>query len=254
MIRASLVVNCQSMGAGRIVAMGLPGVDFLSEDFEAGDPAIQALAGQGAEFDLGDIKPATVLRGVVELDSFGQATGLGCGKGFVERGGGVSVEVVEDESDFDRLGVTFLQHGADEERPIPPSPVFACRHVTPPGQRLHFEKDFGHAVADIFVVDATGTTGCHRQGRGDFVHELLAGLVHAHQREALVVREVVSLKDILHAGDKGAVLLGRNLPVLAYVRLQLVFFSVRWMVMVETAGAILSSTTFSAKSRTVQRP
>lgn len=125
--------------------------------------------------------------------------------------------------------------------------------MTLPGKRLNFQKDFGHPIADIFMVDTSGTTGCHRQRCGHFVNQLLAGLVHAHQRKAFVVREMVSLDNILHAGDKGGVLLGRNFPISAYVRLQLVFFSVRWMVMVETAGAILSSTTFSAKGRTVQR-
>src|ERR1039458_6934308 len=120
--------------------MGLPGIDFLSEDDETGYPAIQTLAGQSAEFDLGHIEPAAVFRRMVELDPFGQAAGLGRGEGFVERGGGVRVEIVEDEANFDRFGVAFIEHGADEERPVAPRSVFACRYVTPSGQRLHFEK------------------------------------------------------------------------------------------------------------------
>jgi hypothetical protein len=37
---------------------------------------IQALAGQNAEFDLGDIEPASMFQGVVELDSLSQASSL----------------------------------------------------------------------------------------------------------------------------------------------------------------------------------
>lgn len=85
--------------------MGLPCIDFLREQGEAGDSAVQALAGQRAEFDLGNIEPTAMLWGVVELDAFGQTAGLGRGKGFVKRGGRVSIEVIEDKSDLDRPGV-----------------------------------------------------------------------------------------------------------------------------------------------------
>ena len=64
---------------------------------------------------------------------------------------------------------------------------------------------------------------------------------------------MVNIQHIFHAHDKGGAALGRDFPVIAQVRLKLVFFSARCTLMVETLGAIFSSTTFSASRRTVHR-
>src|SRR5277367_5635476 len=64
---------------------------------------------------------------------------------------------------------------------------------------------------------------------------------------------MVNIEDIFHTHHKGGAAIGRNLPVFAQVRLKFVFLRARWTLMVETLGAICSSTTFSASRRTVHR-
>jgi len=68
-----------------------------------------------------------------------------------------------------------------------------------------------------------------------------------------VVRRVVNIEHIFHAYDKSSAAIGWDFPVFAQVRLKFVFFSARCTLMVETLGAIFSSTTFSASRRTVHR-
>ena len=59
-VRASVVVNwpldLALVGVGGV----LPGGQFGVEGVEVGDAAIEALAGQGGELDLGDVEPGPV--------------------------------------------------------------------------------------------------------------------------------------------------------------------------------------------------
>src|ERR1039458_1451371 len=64
---------------------------------------------------------------------------------------------------------------------------------------------------------------------------------------------MIHIEHIFHARDKSGTAIGWNLPVFAQVRLKFVFFRARWTLIVETFGAIFSSTTFSASKRTVHR-
>src|SRR3954447_2204463 len=59
------------------VGGGLPGGEFGVEDVPVGDAAVEALSGQGGQFDLGDVEPGPVLGGVVDLESLGQGERLG---------------------------------------------------------------------------------------------------------------------------------------------------------------------------------
>ena len=66
------------------VAVVLPGGDFLDEGLLVGDPAVEALGRQDAEFGFRQIEPAAVLWGVVPFEALDQAPGFGGRKGFVE--------------------------------------------------------------------------------------------------------------------------------------------------------------------------
>jgi hypothetical protein len=53
----------------------LPGGEFGVEGVDVGDAPVEALAGEGGEFDLGDVEPGAVTAdtgGVVDLQSLGQ--------------------------------------------------------------------------------------------------------------------------------------------------------------------------------------
>jgi hypothetical protein len=45
----------------------LPGGEFGVEGVDVGDAPIEALSGQGGQFDLGDVEPGAVPGGVVDL-------------------------------------------------------------------------------------------------------------------------------------------------------------------------------------------
>ena len=79
MIRALGVVKC-FVG----VAVVLPGGDFFDEGSFVGDPAVEALGRQDAEFGFREIEPTAVLWGVVPFEAFDQHPGFSGWKGFVE--------------------------------------------------------------------------------------------------------------------------------------------------------------------------
>ena len=66
------------------IAVVLPGGDFVDEGLFVGDPAVEALGRQDAEFGFRQIEPAAVLWGVVPFEALDQAPGFGGRKGFVE--------------------------------------------------------------------------------------------------------------------------------------------------------------------------
>ena len=50
----------------------LPGGEFGVEGVDVGDAPVEALSGEGGEFDLGDVEPGAVPGGVVDLQALGQ--------------------------------------------------------------------------------------------------------------------------------------------------------------------------------------
>ena len=66
------------------VTVALPGGDFLDEGLFVGNPAVEALGRQDAEFGFGQIEPTAVLWGVVPFEALDQAPGFGGRKGLVE--------------------------------------------------------------------------------------------------------------------------------------------------------------------------
>ena len=125
--------------------------------------------------------------------------------------------------------------------------------VSTSAQRFDFEENLRHSFSNIFIVLNAISSGCAGNRWLNFADQLLAGFVHTNQWKTRVVRSMIKLQHILHACYKGRVGIGRDLPIFAPVRAQRVFFSDLWMVIVETVGAISSSTTFSASKRTVHR-
>ncbi|UJW30883.1 hypothetical protein L3Q67_20155 [Saccharothrix sp. AJ9571] len=67
----------------------LPGGEFGVEGVDVADAAVEALATECGEFDLGDVEPGSVFGGVVDLQALGQGEGLVGFEGLVERGDAV---------------------------------------------------------------------------------------------------------------------------------------------------------------------
>ena len=66
------------------ISVVLPCGDFLDEGVFIGNPTVEALGREDAEFGLCQIKPTTVLWSVVPFEALDQSPGLGGWKRFVE--------------------------------------------------------------------------------------------------------------------------------------------------------------------------
>ena len=119
-------------------------------------------------------------------------------------------------------------------------------------RRVHHEQ-IGRAVAGVLVVDPRRPPGRRRLRRARLGDQLLRGLVEADDRPLRVVRPGVDFQHVLHRSYESAARLGRNDPVLAAVRLERVFLSVRWIVVSLARLTMPSSTTFVSRRRRLQR-
>ena len=66
------------------IAVVLPSGDFLNEGLFIGNPTVEALGREDAEFGFCQIKPTTVLWSVVPFEALDQSPGFGGWKRFVE--------------------------------------------------------------------------------------------------------------------------------------------------------------------------
>src|ERR1035441_7590831 len=73
------------VGLGEVgIAVVLPSGDFLDEGLLVGNPAVEALGRQDAEFRLCQIKPAAMLWSVVPFEALDQPPGFAGRKGFIK--------------------------------------------------------------------------------------------------------------------------------------------------------------------------
>src|SRR5262245_11999354 len=100
-------------GAGTAVALLLPGGCLRTERVAVWDASPQALPAEDAEFDLRDVEPAAMFGRVVHFQLLPQPPRLRRGKGLVERGGDMSVEVVHHQHDARGVGVVDIDEVLD---------------------------------------------------------------------------------------------------------------------------------------------
>ena len=91
-----------------LVAMLLPALNLLTKLINRSDIVRQTLPRQHAPFDLSNIEPTRMFRGVVDLYSLGQGMRLSGRKDFVERGRGVRIRLSITTTTFAASGY-FLQ-------------------------------------------------------------------------------------------------------------------------------------------------
>lgn len=205
------------------VGVGLPGGEFGVEQVEIVDASVQALAGESGQFDLGDVEPGPVFRGVVDLQAFGQRSRPGRLERFVQGSEGVGVQVVHNQHDPRGVGVVDLEEARDLGGPVNPGPPRAGIDPALPGEGFDPHEDRAGAVADVLRIlfAVMAWAGWDRLPR---VSEQLVGLlVHAHHRHIRVIRSVIDLQDVLHAGHELAVGLGRDRPALGQMKTKPLF-------------------------------
>ena len=104
-------------GTTKPIAAFFPRGDLGDERPGVGDATVEALAPQAAQFDLGHVQPATVLRRVVQLQFCGKTMGLFGRKSLVEGAQDVGVEVVLDQHDLFGVGVVDVDQVLDGSAP-----------------------------------------------------------------------------------------------------------------------------------------
>src|SRR5215210_1870032 len=200
-------------GALGCVALGFPSTHFLGKRLLVGDAPIQTLAREHRELDLGHVQPRAELGCVVDLQLRSDAPGLGRDERFIQGGWGMGVEVVHHQHYSLGLWVVDLYRLLYAVRPVDLRSPLGDADVAPASQRLANDEEVGRSVALVLVV----LTGSPPSRDGEWLpylrEKLLALLIQANLREALVVGAGVDLKDILHAPDEGGVLLWRDGPL-----------------------------------------
>src|ERR1019366_3499175 len=232
--------------AGR--SRGVPRGDDRSKVGDAVDALVEALRRQGRQEDLGDVEPASVLGGVVHLESFDEAAGLAWFEGFVQARQVVDVEVVHHQNDDHRAPVDFVGKAAQVVSHVDSGASLGHVYKASPGQRFHCREEVGRAASLVFIVDPGRSAGGGGDGHPRVLEQLLAGLVETDLRPHGVIGSVVDLQDVLHGLHERSVFLGRNAEALYKPRLRLVFFRPRWTVLGLTESKTLSSTSRSARS------
>src|SRR5215210_4583091 len=235
------------------VSMFLPRSDFRSQHRHFVDPAVEALAGKDAQLRLCHVQPTAVLGRVVDLQSLPQPPRLRGGKRLVQCPTRVGIQVVADQDQALRLRIVLLQESLDAPRPFDLATLRRDPHAPPTAQRLEEHEEVRHPFALVFVVHTARPARRHLHRGPRLRDELLARLVHADDGSKRIVRTFVDFKDVLHLPDELGVGLGRDAPHLDQPRLQLVFLSVRRIVSWETVSTWPSSTSLSAKRRSVHR-
>ena len=113
---------------GGLVALTFERRGIPSQQRFIADPAVQTLPAEDAELDSSHVQPASVIGCVGKLQAFGYAARLGRCKRFVERGGLVGVEIVQDQPDHFGVRVCAVH------------------------QPLHLWKSFSVAPEPIFIA------------------------------------------------------------------------------------------------------
>ena len=97
--------------------------------------AIQTLRREHAEFGFGHVEPTAVLGRVVPFETLDEPARLGGGKGFVERGGLVGVEIVLHQRDLRRVGKMQVRQIPEHMGIIDGGMAVGHFHKPPPFQR-----------------------------------------------------------------------------------------------------------------------
>ena len=145
----------------------------------------------------------------MDLESFGQASGL-CGReGFVQARERVRAEVVHDQDNGGDVRKGFIAETAEEVSHIDVGTVIGRLQQAPARQGFDSSEDIRGAAPLVLVVDSRhGSRSC-REGHAGMLKQLLACFVEAHLRSSRVVGAMVDFEHVLHgAHERAIVLLG----------------------------------------------
>ena len=181
-----------------LVAVVLPCGNFVGEYLLVGDAAIQTLRRENAEFGFGHVEPAAVLRRVVPFEALDEPAGLGRGKGLINRGWLVDVEIILHQHDFRRIWKMRIGQIPEHVGIIDGGVAVGDLDMPPAFQRREHHEQIGDAIAFVFVIVTRWLSrfGGDRRARVD--DQLLRGFVEAHERALRIVRSLIDFQDVFH--------------------------------------------------------
>src|SRR6202044_786911 len=105
----------------------------------------------------------------------------------------------------------------------------------------------------MLVILPCGLPWLGRDRHPRLSNELLGCLVQTNHRAGRIVRPLVDFQHVLHRGYESGAAVRRDNPLLLQVGFEIVFFSVRPIVLSLARSTMLNSTTFSSRSCKVHR-
>jgi len=93
-MRASVVVNCQSILWERLFLEAFQAAISETQGWKVWNVAVEALTGQGGEFNFGHVEPGAMFWSVVNFQAFQQAACFNRKEGFVKRCRLMGVKIV----------------------------------------------------------------------------------------------------------------------------------------------------------------
>src|SRR5499427_10298551 len=245
--------GCESpcnRGMGRIACVFIHG-GLTGERGFVWYPPVQTLSSQDTQFDFGHIQPTAVLGCVMPFELFQNAPRFCGGKGCIERGGFVRVQVVHHETNHLGFWIADIDQPAHLLGKVQHRPLRSDGNMPPARLRFTEHKEVARPVALVFIVIARWRAGFGGQRHTCLRNQLLAGFIKVDLRARGIIGLLVEVEHVLHGGDK----LGAHVwqaPLLFLPGLKFVFLSTCRTVSRAIDGAKPNSTTLSAKSRRVQ--
>ncbi len=194
-----------------------------------GDAPVEALSGEGGEFDLGDVEQGAVAGRVVDLQSLCQCERRGEFECLVEGADAVGVEVVHDEHNGLGVGVVV----GEQVLHLTGQSILVCvvgrrRGASRVGVRP--DEDRAGAVADVLAVFFLVMPGLGVDRVANLLQQLVGLLVHAHHRPARIMGSGVDGQDVFHPSGELGIGMRWDRPALLQMRTKFRFFSTRPMV------------------------
>ena len=134
------------------------------------------------------------------------------------------VEIVHYKDDLFGIWVHDIHQIPDLLCPVHCSTVFPHAYMVCSAERLYKSKYADSPVADILRIRFPVTSGTHWQGFPGIPKKLVRFFIHAHDRTLCIIRELIYVKDILHARYEFRVFFDWDAPVFVFVRSKFVFF------------------------------
>src|SRR5580704_5168410 len=161
-------------------------------------PAMEALLGEDGEFDFRHVQPTRVLGSVVPDDTLQELFRTFGPESLDERLRVVRVEIVEDQMNPTRLGIT-LEQIANHPREVSPRAMPTDPHMPASSRGLHRHEGTAGAATAILVILLGDSAGSRRLSSADMIQHLKGLLVQADQRFRRIVWLFVLHQHVLHS-------------------------------------------------------